>query len=211
MSNSVRARRVKHPLARWRWWQVLGVACFSYGIFGLMIGFFPAYSSAAIFVGMALATVGVVASLWNWRTYDWQARFLTVSIWSLMLLALSVRSLTRLISPWWVAVAILGATYLLSWALPVRAPTISALLWREQSTPQTRIGRWFLAACIALLPIAGVLGANIGMFGNRFGQDTFVLAVAGLLGLVAALAVSFAASYQLWPLRPWANRRGAAT
>jgi len=203
MPTGARRERVKHPLARWRWWQVLGMAVFSFGIFGLMIGFFPGYSSAAAYTGLALAIIGVVASIWNWRSYDWLARFLTAAVWSLMLLALSARSLTRVINPWWLAVAALVGTYLLAWALPPSAPGVSALLWREQTTPQTRIGRWFLAACIALLPIAGVLGANIGMFGNRFGQAEVVFTLAGSLGLIAALAVSFAASYQLWPERPW--------
>ena len=205
MTSASTPRRAKHPLARWRWWQVLGVAVFSFGIFGLMIGFFPAYSSAAILVGMALATIGVLASVWNWRTYAWQARFLTAAIWSLMLLALSVRSLTPVINPWWLAGVILGGTYLLAWALPARAPTVSAFLWREQMTPQTRFGRWFLALCIALIPVAGVLGASAGMLGSRFGQDKVVLIVAGLLGLAAAVAVSFASSYQLWPSRPRAR------
>ena len=193
----------KHPLSDRSWWQVGAIAAFSFGLLGTLIGLLPTYSSSALAVGLSLATVATAASLWNWRTYAWAARSATSMILSLMIFLLASRSLASVLGPMWMSVLLLLLVYLVSWLLPIVAPRLSARIWREQMTPQTRLGRGCLALSIAVAPVAGVLGASVGLFGHRFGQGDAIYLVGGLLAWVGALGISFAASHQLWPERPW--------
>ena len=85
----------------------------------------------------------------------------------------------------------------LAWIFPALKPTLSSFLWREQTAPQTRLGQALLTTVITIVPVAGVLGASIGMYGSRFGETTFVLLVAASLGSVVSIGFAFAAAYQL--------------
>lgn len=191
--------RATHPLARWPLWKASAVAMFSFGLFGLVIGFFPGYSPVALSAGATLAALGVGASLWNWKTFSWHARFLTAVAWSLMLLLIAARSWMTLVTPPWLVAVPLVGVYLLSWALPIVAPATADFLWREQTTPETRVGRVILGLTVGVAPMAAALGASIGMFGHRLGDRDLVVLVAGILGLIATYAVSFAFSFQLRP------------
>jgi hypothetical protein len=197
-----------HPLAAWPWWRVLALSVGSFGFFGLIVAFFPDFSPLAATLGAILVAGGIAASMWNWMTYDWWARVLTAEIWSLMLVVLSYRSLGELIQPSWLVAGLVVLPLAMAWLLPGKAPRVSAFLWREQTTPQTTIGRWLLVVCVALVPLVGILGVSFGMAGSRFGKQDIMLAAAGSIGLLAAWVVSFATAYQLWPSRPWARNRG---
>ncbi|MEW6569001.1 MAG: hypothetical protein AB1449_12715, partial [Chloroflexota bacterium] len=98
--------------------------------------------------------------------------------------------------PLWVAV-------ILAALLPFIAPKLSKFLWTEQTAPRTRIGRAFMAICLAAAPTAGTLGAAWGMYGSRFlGQQPTMLGMA-VLGSMAAVLWGFVASYNvvLWKLK----------
>lgn len=92
--------------------------------------------------------------------------------------------------PLWVAVIVAAL-------LPFTAPRLSEFLWREQTAPRTRIGRAFMALCLAASPTAGTLGAAWGMYGSRFlGQQPTMLGLA-VLSSMAAVGCGFVASYNV--------------
>ena len=187
----------RHPLARRPMWQVLAIAGFSFGVFGLLLGIFPAYSPLALLIGVLIAVVGLLAAMWNLRAYSRSSRLATAIAWSLMVILLAARSLALVIDPWWLWAVPLAALYFIAWALPAIRPGTSALLWREQTAPRTQLGRGCLALAIAMAPIAGALGASVGIFGSRFGMDGVVTLAVGGLALMGALAISFSTSYQV--------------
>ncbi|MEW6569448.1 MAG: hypothetical protein AB1449_15035 [Chloroflexota bacterium] len=92
--------------------------------------------------------------------------------------------------------------------LPFIAPKLSRFLWIEQNAPRTRIGRAFMALCLALAPAAGTLGAAAGMYGSRFlGDEPTFLAIA-VLSSATGIGFAFAISYQFVEWRP--RRKQAA-
>lgn len=74
-------------------------------------------------------------------------------------------------------------------------------------TPQTRIGRVLLAIGISIAPVAGTIGASIGMFGSRFDDIKGTLLFIAVLGTIGSLFLPFTFPYQLWPERPWATEK----
>lgn len=108
----------------------------------------------------------------------------------------------------WVWLVPILAAYLLAWMLPALKPRLSALLWQEQMAPETRIGRAVLAISLSLAPVAGVLGASMGMFASRLGEISASLIIGGTLMTMSSIGFAFAAAYQLWPERPWATDEG---
>jgi len=129
----------RHPLARRPMWQVLAIAGFSFGVFGLLLGIFPAYSPLALLIGVLIAVVGLLAAMWNLRAYSRSSRLATALAWSLMVILLAARSLALVIDPWWLWAVPLAALYFIAWALPAIRPGASALLWREQTAPRTQL------------------------------------------------------------------------
>lgn len=215
MKNRVKENRVRFLPARSRghhnadlpWWQILGAGVIFMGGFGLLIGLIPHYSLYALTIGLGLAVIGVIAGFWSWWNYSWWARFIVTGIWSLMLFGITARAWESVVpvpESWFVP---LLTTYFLAWALPVISPSISIFLWQEQTTPQTRIGRRLLALSLSLTPAAGVFGASIGIFGSRFEETKGAIFILAILGSMAMAIITFTISYQLWPERPWANRK----
>lgn len=205
MAVKILPKRIKkHPNAHWHWWQILGASIFAYGVSGSVIGLLPPFSVAGLLLGLALAVVAVVAALWSWWNYEWWARFIVTGIWTLMFFAMTARAWTAIVPSLGLWLVPFVITYLLSWALPIISPSLSEFLWREQTTPQTKLGRFLLAAGLSLAPVAGTLGAIIGMFGSRFGELSGTLLIIAILGSIATVIITFSVSYQLWPERPWA-------
>lgn len=201
-------RSKRHPIAHWRWWQTIAGAVFVYGGFAVLLAFFPSFSTTALKVGIGLAIPAMLAAVWNWWTYHWWARLTLAILWTLQFLSIAARAWAGAIPVAWVWLAPILSAYLLAWMLPALKPTLSSFLWREQTAPQTRFGRAFMTVMITLAPVAGVLGASIGMFGSRFGETTFVLLVGASLGSMVSIGFAFTAAYQLWPERPWAKDEG---
>jgi len=194
---------IKSPLS---WWQITAVSFFGFGVLALLFAFIPpSYSPTSLKIGLALAIIATVAAVWNWRTGIWWARFSVTFLGSLQFLAISMRAWNGAVPIVWVWIfPILGA-YLIAWALPAISPAVSSFLWREHTVPQTRLGRLLLGLIITLGPVAGVLGASLGMFGSRSGEIGLSLAVLGSLMSITAISIAFAVAYQLWPDRPWAQ------
>ncbi|MGH2621927.1 MAG: hypothetical protein ACRDHG_15350 [Anaerolineales bacterium] len=202
-------RTKRHPLARWAWWQMLALSAVGFGFLGATFGFFPPISISVIRLGLLSSVPVIIAAMWSWWTYSWWARLSVQALVTLQFLAIAARCWTLVIGISWVWLVPILSAYLLAWALPALNPRLSAILWREQWTPQTRVGRALLGLALAIGPSAGVLGASFGMFGNRFGETSIVVAVMAALSSSVAIGFAFAISYQLWPERPWTKDMGA--
>lgn len=70
---------------------------------------------------------------------------------------------------WVLWMTILLSAYILAWALLYLKPKLSALLWREQYAPETRVGMAVLGISAKFLPIASTSGALFGMYATRDG------------------------------------------
>lgn len=188
---------------QWPWWKSGGLALFVFGVFAVILAYYPSYSSVAMSVGVGLAFLGVIVSIRTVRTRDWWGQIGYINIWMLLVLGIAIRAWTDVIPFLWLWLILLPGFYLLAWALPVIHPKLSALLLREQLAPETIVGRGCMAWTITLLPVAGGLGAVFGMYGSRYGQDKFVsLAIASLFSM-ASIGMSQAIAHQSWPKRPW--------
>ena len=198
-------RSKRHGLARWAWWRVLALAIFGFAPFGALLGYLPPISVSLARAGMVLSVLAILAVMWSWWTYSWWARLAAPAIWTMQILAIGARGWTLVIGMSWVWLVPILSAYLLAWVMPAINPHQSDMIWREQTTPQTRTGRALLGLALGIGPSAGVLGASIGMFGSRFGEKESVLLAIAALSSAVAIGIAFAISYQLWPERPWAK------
>lgn len=197
-------RTKRHPNANWAWWKVLTLAILVFGAFGALPGFLPPVSISAMRLGWALAIPAVLAALWSWWNFSWWARLAGAALWSLQILVTGARAWTLLIGITWIWLVPIVSAYLLAWAMPAMQPLVSRSLWREQWTPQTRMGKTILRLALAIGPSAGVLGAALGMSGSRFGETNSLILVVAALCSAVAIQFAFAFAYQFWPERPWA-------
>lgn len=190
----------------WPWWKVIGLLVFLFGVLTGLLTLVPYYSSVALAIGIGLSVAGTIPVVWLriWRTPNWWMEVAYAVVWPLFFLGLGARLLAAIIPVIWVWLIPLLAAYLLAWALPALNPALSALLWREQTAPQTRLGRGCLILMLPLAPVAGTIGASVGMFGSRFFEDRApIYLIMGMLGSIVAIGMAFAFAYQYWPKRPW--------
>lgn len=197
-------KTTKHPNADWPWWKILPAGLIGMAGFGVLIGFLPYYSLSAMMIGLSLAFLGLAAGLWSWKTWNWWARLIGGGIWSLQVLAIAARAWEVLLRNHWFWMTPILFAYFLAWFLPALHSGFSEFLWREQTTPQTKVGRVLLGLMISIAPTAGTIGASVGMYSSRFGELSMGYITLGGLCSVGAIIIAFAISYQIWPDRPWA-------
>lgn len=202
----MKGQRARHPLARWRWFQVLPLSILVYGTLGALVWLVPTASVPALPVGVSLGVLGVVLALWNWRTYGWWARAGLSAVTSLVFHFLGARFTLALTDCAWRWILPGSAAFLVAWMVPALWPRVADILWREQNTPVSKFGRAFLISSISLAPIAGVIGASAGLFARRLGIMRPVFSMTAALALLVSVGMAFAFSYQLWPERPWAKK-----
>jgi hypothetical protein len=71
--------------------------------------------------------------------------------------------------------------------IPVPDPKLSALLWKEQTAPETRIGKGCMRIFIRFSPIFKTLGPILGIYGSKCGYDDIVHLVAGTILTLSAI------------------------
>ncbi|MFV2045675.1 MAG: hypothetical protein ACC700_20905 [Anaerolineales bacterium] len=198
-------RSKRHPLSDWDWWQVLALSLVVFGVWGALFGFLPPVSIATIRLGLLFSVPVIIAAMWSWWTYNWWARLATPGLWTILILAIAARAWMLVMGVTWIWLVPILSAYLLAWAMPALNPRASAILWREQMTPQTRVGRVIMGLTLAIGPSAGVIGASVGIFGSRFSETESVILVMAVLASAVAIGFAFAISFQFWPERPWAK------
>ncbi len=104
---------------------------------------------------------------------------------------------------WLLWVFVLFGLYVLAWTLPIINSRLSDYLFKEQYTPQTVPGKKFMSISARFLPVAGSIGALIGMYGSRTGVNNIALLLLGIAFSLASIGLSQVTSHQFW----WEDRQ----
>jgi hypothetical protein len=198
------------PIPKMPLWKWITGYLISMGSFAAMLTFFPTgYHPIALLVAITLLIPGLIAGIYVSHTKDWRALAVLQSTWPSLLFAIGTRALISQLSHGWIWISLLLACYLLAWLIPAITPKFSALLWREQTNPKTRLG----SGCIGIItrfsaPIMG-LGPLAGMYLSRYGYGDIAIMLVGTLLCPSAIAMAQIFSHQLWNKRPWAQQEGS--
>lgn len=162
------ARRRKRPgslpVHRWPLWKVVAASLFWVPWSGLPLLMPPYVPGWALVVCGALFLAMFGATLWIYlRDNLWARSTLVFSSFPGVLALMASRAWLAALPITWEWLLPLWVAVILAALLPFTAPKLSALLWREQTTPRTRAGRAFMAICLVVAPTAGTLGAVWGM------------------------------------------------
>jgi hypothetical protein len=199
-----------HRLPRWR---VLVYSVLGYG--GLAAVLAISSSTEPTFMPMivapvsaVLAAVGVALIMLDRTTGNWLARAGAGLAYSLLLFCFAWRSWYAILTGtlMWIVISTVGALVALAWALPAISPPISRALWREQTTPQTRVGRSVVRWGLGLgLAGAGIAGASLGssLSRTRGSRIAYLVMAVGMSGVAVFMAQEY--SERVWPDRPWAH------
>jgi hypothetical protein len=191
-------------------WKVLSLVIFSEGGLVAMLTFFPTgYHPIAFAVGIILLIIALITAIYIPRTRDWRVVIIFQNTWPILFFAIGVRALISQLSHGWIWIILLLICYILAWLIPAITPKLSALLWREQTNPQTRLG----TGCIGIItrfsaPIMG-LGPLAGMYLSRYGYGDIAMMLVGTLLCPSAIAMAQILSHQLWNKRPWVQQEGS--
>jgi len=192
-------------------WKVLGLYIFSYGAFATMLTFIPYYHPIALVIGIILFITGLIAFICIRQTSDWRAVVVVQNTWPLLIFAMGARSLISQLSNGWIWVSLLLACYILAWLIPVLDPKLSALLWIEQTAPETRLGKGCMRVFIKFSPTIIALGPISGIYLSRHGYRNVGLLVFGIGMCLLAIILGQLISHQIWPKRPWAQQDESET
>jgi hypothetical protein len=96
----------------------------------------------------------------------------------------------------WVLVLLIP--YTLAWLLPYIKPSLSTIMYREQTAPQTKLGKGCMSIALGSLPVIGSTAALTGLYLSRVDEENIILLGAGLLLVYASLAGAQAISHQIW-------------
>jgi len=191
-------RGPRSPVEGWPWWKVTGIAVLSFGSLATILAVFPRSSPTAVAAGVIVAAAGVASMIRSWKSYSWWSRLGTLQAYPLLLYLIAARAWADILPETLLWIAAFSVAYLLALALPVIDFRLSAFVAREQTDPQTRLGRGCLALALILAPLAAGIGGTFGIYGTRLGRgDTVLLVVA--VGLSAiGLAFAHSVSHTLW-------------
>jgi hypothetical protein len=79
--------------------------------------------------------------------------------------------------------------------LPELNRKLSDVIYREQMAPTTKIGRWIYRILLAVGPVAGVVGALIGLHSGNIIQNKTFLIIFAFLSYLLALLMAFLVTY----------------
>jgi hypothetical protein len=194
------------PAEHWSLWKLLLLPLVSHGALTALLALYPTYSTTALVLGFFLTAVGTLGFVLTGRSRSWWGRVAYFNTLLLLIMAIGVRAWLMIGGPVWIWTTILIAAYVLAWTVPILNPKLSELLWKEQIAPETRLGQGVMNFSITFLPLAGAIGASIGMYGSRSGHDDFVALFIGTVSSIVSIALAQAFSHQLWQDNPWRER-----
>jgi hypothetical protein len=191
-------------------WKRIVFYLISLGTLGAMITLFPTgYHPVALLVAIILFITGLIVAIFADRTSDWRAVVVYSSIFPSLFFALGARALISQLSHAWIWISLLLACYLLAWLIPMITPRLSALLWREQTSPKTRLGVGCMSVFTRFSATIIALGPLTGMYLSRYGYGDVALLIFGIGMCLVAIIFGQIFSHQLWNKRPWVQQEGS--
>lgn len=194
------------PAEQWSLWKLLLLPLVSHGAIAALTALYPTYSSTALALGFFLTAVGILGFVLTGRSRSWWGRVAYFNSLLLLIMAFGVRAWLMVAGTVWPWMTILTAAYVLAWIVPILNPKLSEFLWKEQIAPETKLGQGVMNFSIRFLPLAGAIGASIGMYGSRSGHDDFVALIIGFGSSIVSIGLAQAFSHQLWQDNPWRER-----
>jgi hypothetical protein len=192
-------------------WKAIAFGIGMFGPLAAILAYIPRFSSTALAFAVTFFVVGISSIGWASKKSSRWGSMVGIFIISTEFLAVGYRVWTSVIGSAWIWFLPVLAVFLILWLLPWIRPDLSKYIWVEQTAPESRAGRLIMRAALSILPVSGVLGASIGLFGSRNGGGQGIMIVAGLLMSVGGLAIAQAAAHQFWPERARASDRRGAT
>ena len=192
-------------------WKLIGLWFISQGSFVAMLTFIPDYHPIALSLGLVLVFTGLITFICSRQTRDWRAVVVFQNTWPLLIFAMGARSLISQLPNGWIWITLLLACYILAWLIPAIDPKLSALLWREQTAPETRLGKGCMGFFMKFSPSIMALGPISGIYLSRHGYDNVFFLVFGISMCLLSIILGQLISHQLWPKRPWAQQGESET
>lgn len=151
-------------------------------VFGvaLIIGFVP-FSFGWFFLGLAVGVfavwIGVQANYQRSKELTLLHHIGIVGVFAIMgLRYIDLSASLTWKTLFWFFLSIVAAS-----VLPFANKRISSFLYREQTAPETKLGRMLFWFSFSLAPLIGVLGASLGQFASRSGMTNPALAFSGYI------------------------------
>ncbi len=189
------------PIEKWSLWKVILMPFGFFGIWAAFPIFYPYYSPAALIIGVFLVVVGVVGAVLISRRRRRLGQIAFSNAFLLIMFTTAARAWLVVIGKVWLWalwMILLLPLYFLAWVLPTLNSKLSAFLWKEQYTPETRPGKVILNISARILPIAGSGGALIGMYGSRSGYDDFGALFLGFAFSLVSIGLAQVTSHSFW-------------
>jgi hypothetical protein len=158
----------------------------------------PDFSPLFLILSLLLATLGAIGAVLVGRKRRRPGQFLFANAFFTLFLLLGARAWLMIVGDvliWAAWMSLIIAAYTLAWALPSLNPKLSKLLWREQYSPETRLGKLLLKISAVLLPIAGTGGAFLGMYSKNENQVMLFLGTAACL---VSIGLAQLTAHQFW-------------
>lgn len=189
------------PVENWRLWKLVLVPCAVFAPFAALVAFIPEYSLVALVVGVLLSAIGAVGAVLVGRGRRRAGQIAYGNAFLLMMFSLGARAwfvIIKSVYLWAVWMFVLLGIYLLAWAIPTLKPKLSALLWREQYYPETKIGKMVLVISAKILPIASAGGAMFGMYAMRSGRENQLFLFIGFGSSLVSIALAQLSAHDFW-------------
>jgi len=199
------------PIEDWPLWKLVGLILISNGALAIMLTFIPYYHSTALIFGIILLVTGMISFIYTIRKKNWWAGVVFQNTWPLLFFAMGARSLISQLPNGWIWITLLLACYILAWLIPVLDPKLSALLWREQTAPETRLGKGYMGVFMKFSPTIIALGPISGIYLSRHGYYNVGVLIFGIFSCLISIVLGQLISHQIWPKRPWAQQEESET
>ncbi len=189
------------PVENWGWIKLIFFPSLLFGAWSALAVFTPHYSLPALIIGVILSLEGVTGFVLVSKGCRRAGHLAFSNALFLIFLTISGRSWRVVIGNdllWGIWMIVLMGMYILAWFLPSLNLDLSAFLWREQYTPETRIGKAFLNISARFLPISGAAGALFGMYATRSGHDYLGMLFMGVVFALLSIALAQLSAHQFW-------------
>jgi len=189
------------PIDKWSYFKVFLLYFLLFGVWVLFPIFIPRFSQVSLIIGIVLVVAGVWGSMLVRRGKRRLGQILVSNAFYLAMFVTAARVWYVVIGSFWPSllwISILVALYVLAWTLPTINSKLSTFLFKEQYNPQTQPGKVILDFSAKILPVAGSIGALIGMYGSRSGIPNLSLLILGIAFSFASIALAQLTSHQWW-------------